>query len=128
MNAEQQTHLVESYVASSRFILDKENTLRRADESTWASDALYQVSSSEPMLALRLCVRIAETDGSEQMLERVANGPRVEVLKRTHASQFEEIRRAASEAEALRELLSCAWEDNELSESAWAVIHEYSAE
>jgi hypothetical protein len=80
------------------------------------------------MLALQLCVRIAETDGSEQMLERVANGPLIEVLKRTDASQLEEIRRAASEAEALRELLSCVWEENELSESAWAVIHEYSAE
>jgi hypothetical protein len=128
MNQEEQARVVESYIASSRFVLDKENVLRRAEESEWASQALYRLADSDPALALKLCTSIAQIEGSDEMLERLANGPLLEVLKRADDTFLVEISQTAAEAAALRELLSYVWDDNELPGATWAVIRDSSAE
>lgn len=127
MKPEDQARLVESYIASSKFVLDKESILRCAEESSWASDALFGVALSEPSVALQLFARIAESDGSEQMLERVANGPMLQLLMRAEPEVLSQVAEAATKSHALREVLSCVWGDNELPESTWAVIHEHSS-
>ncbi|HEY5756204.1 MAG TPA: hypothetical protein VIU34_10285 [Steroidobacter sp.] len=128
MNQEEKARVVESYIASSKFSLGKDRVLRRAGESDWASQVLYKLASREPALVLELCISIAKQDGSEETLERVANGPLVEVLKSADDALLAGIVRIASAAPALRELLSCVWEDNELAQSTWVVIRDNSAE
>jgi hypothetical protein len=127
MNREEQVRLIESYIASSKFVLDKDNVLKRAEESPWASDTLMGLSVSDPRLALQLCVKVAETNGSDEMLERVANGPLLEILNRADPKRIDEICRMAVSTEALRQLLSCVWEENELPKSTWDAILEHSA-
>lgn len=128
MNPEEQVRVVESYIASSKFVLDKENVLRRSEASEWASQSLYRLAGSEPALVLKLCISIAQREGADEMLERVANGPLLEVLKSANDTFLVEIGRVASEAPALRQLLSCVWDDNELPEATWSVIRHNSAE
>jgi hypothetical protein len=128
MNQEEKARVVESYIASSKLELGKDLVLRRAEESDWASQALYKLASREPALVLELCISIARQEGSEETLERVANGPLVEVLKSADDGLLAEIVRIASATPTLRELLSYVWEDNELARATWVVIRDNSAE
>ena len=128
MNQEEEARFVRSYVAETKFVLDGKNVLRRQETSNWASQALSALAASEPIAATRLCILIARSDASEETLERVANGPLLDTLKNASPATLAEIAKTATNEPALRELLSCVWEENELPKPTWAVIRNNSAE
>jgi hypothetical protein len=127
MSPEQQARVVDSYIASSKLVWDTHNVLRPGDESSWASDTLYSLAPTDPALCLSICDAIATRDSSDQLLERLANGPLSEVLKNADSSVLSAVEAFASNHAPFRELLSYVWEDHAFSPATWAVIRRFSA-
>ena len=127
MSPEEQQKVVDSYIASSKLVWGPDKVLRRGDDSSWASDALYALVTTNTELCLKLCADIANRDSSDQLLERLANGPLADVLRRADPSVLSAVEALAVNRHSFRELLSYVWEDHAFPPATWAVIQAHSA-
>jgi hypothetical protein len=81
MKPERQLELIHSYIASRKLVWDEDKVLRHEDDSSWASDTLHSLASSNPSLCLRLLCEITSRDSSDEVTEPPANGPLSILLK-----------------------------------------------
>jgi hypothetical protein len=118
MNRDEKQRLVGDYANYFKMKWDRDGIVSRA-ASAWASDALMGIVVAEPMLAYELILAIADHDGSDEVLDSLANGPLESLLQFQSKPILEALGRDAPSNPRTRHLLSYIWEDNHLAPDVW---------
>jgi hypothetical protein len=77
---------------------------------------------NDAAVAYELVLAIADHDGSDEVLDSLANGPLESLLKSHPKVTLEALERDALANARTKRLLSYIWEDNNLAPDIWARI------
>lgn len=125
MNATDRTRLARGYIEALKWHLDNENILKPMT-SQWAHDELLAIVDSDPVLAWELMSEIAEHDQTDEVMQRVANGPLLFLIQDNSILVLPIIAESAKQSRNVRLLLSNVWDDHDLDPTVWKQIVAWS--